>query len=97
MLDVSNVHILGPVYYHATHERAEVMNRVHYTTWIKSKGEAERVLSCVSANLRRVTFLRHTKWMHIRSVGDMFSCNNDYSYSVILLANTQVQDQCPNT
>ena len=35
--------------------------------------------------------------MHIRSVGDMFSCNNDYSYSVILLANTQVQDQCPNT
>ena len=46
MLDVSNVHILGPVYYHATHERAEVMNRVHYTTWIKSQGEAERVL-CV--------------------------------------------------
>ena len=30
------------MYYHATQERAEVMKRVHYTTWIKNQGESEK-------------------------------------------------------
>lgn len=42
------------MYYHATQERAEVTNRVQYTTWIKSEGETRKF--CVLKQMKFLIF-----------------------------------------